>query len=69
MEYSKYPLCQRLLFLITGFCSPLVGLSLYFIFKDDKSKKWQAEFLQRGSVFGLVFCALAIIIAVVKQFV
>ena len=36
-----------------------MGFAIYYTFKDDKSKEWQLEFIQRGSMFG--FCAFIIV--------
>ena len=58
-EYSKSPLYQRLILLIAGFTNFIMGFALYYTFKDDKSKEWQLEFIQRGSMFG--FCAFIIV--------
>ena len=63
-EYSNKPLLLRLLLFITGFCNFLVGFTLYYLFKDEKSKEWQLEFIQRGASFGLIFTILGVIVAI-----
>lgn len=68
-KYSDKPLSQRLVLFIAGFTNFIMGYAIYFILKDDKSKEWQLEFLQRGSVFGFVFFVISLIgLAINKLF-
>ena len=64
--YSNKPLVQRLLFLLLGFSNFILGFGLYYLFKDDKSKEWQIEFIQRGSMFGLIFFLIGVIYAIIS---
>ena len=64
--YSNKPLVQRLFFLLLGFSNFILGFGLYYLFKDDKSKEWQIEFIQRGSMFGLIFFLIGIIYAIIS---
>lgn len=64
--YSNKPLAQRLLFLLLGFSNFILGFGLYYLFKDDKSKEWQIEFIQRGSMFGLIFFLIGVIYAIIS---
>lgn len=64
--YSNKPLVQRLLFLLLGFSNFIIGFGLYYLFKDDKSKEWQIEFIQRGSMFGLIFFLIGVIYAIIS---
>lgn len=64
--YSDKSLGQRLLFFFAGFCNFLMGYALYYLFKDDKSKEWQIEFIQRGAAFGFAFTIIVVIIAIVE---
>ena len=59
--YSDKPLLQRLILFIAGFTNFIIGYALYYIFKDDKSKKWQIEFVQRGACFGFIFSIIGIL--------
>lgn len=66
--YSDKPLGQRLLFFFAGFFDFLIGFALYYLFKDDKSKEWQVEFIQRGAVFGLCFTIIGAICGFISGF-
>lgn len=66
--YSDKPLGQRLLFFFVGFFNFLLGFALYYLYKDDKSKEWQAEFFQRGAVFGLCFTIIGAICGFISGF-
>lgn len=68
-SYSDKPLGQRLLFFFAGFCNFLMGYALYYIFKDDKTKEWQINFIQRGAAFGLAFIIIGGIIAIIESIV
>ena len=48
-SYSDKPLLQRVVLFLAGFSNILIGYALYFMFKDDKAKDWQIEFVQRGA--------------------
>jgi hypothetical protein len=60
--YSDKPLLQRIVLFLAGFCNILMGYALYYTFKNDKSKDWQIEFIQRGAAFGLAFTIIEIIL-------
>ena len=66
--YSDKPLGQRLLFLLAGFSNFLIGYALYFLFKDDKSKEWQLEFIGRGAALSLGCIIIGLIIYVFSLF-
>ena len=66
-SYSNKPLIQRILFLLTGIFNFLIGFTLYYLLKDDKSKEWQVEFLQRGSMLGLAFTIIGICAYIVSK--
>ena len=59
--YSNKPLLQRIILFIAGFTNFIMGYAIYLIFKDDKSKKWQVEFIQRGAVFGFIFMIIGLL--------
>ena len=59
--YSNKPLSQRIVLFIAGFSNFLIGYALYYTFKDDKSKEWQIEFIQRGAAFGLAFTIIGLL--------
>ncbi|MDD4624262.1 MAG: hypothetical protein GX032_04270 [Tenericutes bacterium] len=58
--YDNKPLIQKIIFILVGVINFVVGFALYFLIKDDKNKKWQANYLSKGSAIGL---ALWIVIA------
>lgn len=64
-KYSDYPLLQRIIFFLAGFSNPLIGYSIYYMFKDDKNKAMQVEFIQRGSAFCLAFLLIGLIISII----
>ena len=66
--YSDKPLYQRLLFFTAGLTNFIIGYTLYYLFKDDKTKKWQIEFIQRGAAFGLIITILGIAFQLVDIF-
>lgn len=66
-KYSDYSLLQRIVFFLAGFTNPLIGYSIYYMFKEDKTKDWQVEFIQRGSAFGLAFLLIGAIIAIISS--
>ena len=35
------------------------------MFKDDKAKDWQIEFVQRGATFGLAFIIIGLIVVLI----
>lgn len=43
--YIDKPLLQRIVLFLTGFSNFLISYDSYFIFKDDKSKDYQIEFV------------------------
>ena len=63
--YSDKSLDQRILFFIAGFSNFLIGFALYYLFKDDKSKEWQIEFIHRGASFNLALTIIGIVICMV----
>ncbi len=64
-KYSDYPLLQKIVFFLAGFSNPLIGYAIYYMFKDDKTKDWQVEFIQRGSAFSLAFLLIGLIISII----
>ena len=60
-SYSDKPLLQRIVLFLAGFCNFIIGYALYFMLKDDKSKAWQVEFIQRGAAFGFVFTIIGLL--------
>ena len=56
------PLIQKIVFLLVGIVFFPVGYALYFLTKDNKRQKWQANYLVKGATVGLV---LSLIVAVV----
>ena len=66
VNYNNKPLLQRIVLFLAGFCNFLIGYALYFMFKDDKSKSWQTEFIQRGATFGLSFTIIGLLVAIVS---
>ena len=64
-SYSDKPLLQRVVLFLAGFSNILIGYALYFMFKDDKTKDWQIEFVQRGAAFGLAFIIIGLIAALI----
>ncbi|MBQ9072500.1 MAG: hypothetical protein IJY25_05030 [Bacilli bacterium] len=64
--YSDKPLLQRIVLFLAGFCNFLIGYALYFTFKDDKSKDWQIEFIQRGAAFGLAFTIIGLFLSLIS---
>ena len=66
--YSDKPFLQRTVLFLAGFCNFLMGYALYFTFKDDKSKDWQIEFIQRGATFGLSFTIIGLLLGLISTF-
>ena len=64
-SYSDKPLLQRVVLFLAGFSNILIGYALYFMFKDDKAKDWQIEFVQRGATFGLAFIIIGLIVVLI----
>ena len=64
--YSDKPLWHRIIFFITGFTNFIIGYALYYLFKDDKSKDWQIEFIQRGAAFGFAFTIIGLVIEIIN---
>lgn len=64
-SYSDKPLLQRVVLFLAGFSNILIEYALYFMFKDDKAKDWQIEFVQRGATFGLAFIIIGLIIVLI----
>ncbi len=62
---SEYPLIQRIVFFLAGFSNPLIGYAIYYMFKEDKTKDWQVELIQRGSIFCLAFLLIGLIISII----
>lgn len=65
--YSDKPLLQRIVLFLAGFSNFLIGYALYFMFKDDKSKDWQIEFVQRGAAFGLAFTIIGLLLGLISS--
>ena len=65
--YSDKPLLQRIVLFLAGFSNFLIGYALYFMFKDDKSKDWQIEFVQRGAAFGLAFAIIGLLLGLISS--
>lgn len=64
-SYSDKPLLQRVVLFLADFSNILIGYALYFMFKDDKAKDWQIEFVQRGATFGLAFIIIGLIVVLI----
>lgn len=62
---NEYPLIQRIVFFLAGFSNPLIGYAIYYMFKEDKTKDWQVELIQRGSIFCLAFLLIGLIISII----
>lgn len=67
--YDDKPFIQKLVFYLVGISNFLVGYSLYFLFKDDKKKKWQASCLSKGATIGLVLTIIAIVFEIIATFI
>ena len=63
------PTLERFVLLIAGFTNFIMGFAIYFILRNDKGKQEYAEFIQRGSVFGLCFTIIGLIFALVKYLI
>lgn len=48
------PFIFKIFFLLGAFSSCLIGLSLYFLFKDDEKYKWTTSYFLIGSVLGAI---------------
>lgn len=59
--YDDKPFIQKLVFVVLGISNFIVGYALYFLIKDDKSKKWQSSYLVKGSTIGLIISILGFI--------
>lgn len=66
-SYSDKLLLQRVVLFLAGFSNILIGYALYFMFKDDKAKDWQIEFVQRGATFGLAIIIIELIVALIGK--
>lgn len=64
--YSDKPLLKRVVLFLAGLSNFLVGYAIYYIIKDDKSKEFEAEFIQRGAAFGFALFILELILALLK---
>ncbi len=62
MENTENSIVQKLVLFYAGLFNPLLGFAIYFIIKDDEKKKHMAEFIQRGSIFGVAFIIIGLII-------
>lgn len=65
--YIDKPLLQRIVLFLTGFSNFLISYAPYFIFKDDKSKDWQIELVQRGVTFGLAFTIIGLLLGLISS--
>ena len=61
--YGDKPLLQRIVLFLAGFSNFIMGYALYFTFKDDKSKEWQIEFIQRGATFSFAFFIIGLVLS------
>ena len=49
------PFIFKIFFLLGAFCNCFMGISLYFIFKDDEKHNWTTTYFLIGSVIGAVY--------------
>ena len=49
------PFIFKVFFLLGAFCNCFMGISLYFIFKDDEKHKWTTSYFLIGSVLGAIY--------------
>lgn len=69
LSYSDKPLIQRIVFFLVGFTDFILGYGLYYLFKNDKDKEWQIEFIHRGAQFGLILCGFAFVVGFITGFI
>lgn len=53
--FDNKPFVPKLLFLVASFFSFLMGISLYFLFKDDDKFKWSCPYFLFGSIAGAIY--------------
>lgn len=66
--YDEKPFIQKIVFLLVGILSFPVGYALYFLIKDNKTKKWQANYLVKGATAGLFFATMAVVLKIIYEF-
>lgn len=49
------PFIFKIFFLLGAFGNCFMGLSLYFIFKDDEKYKWTTTYFLIGSIIGAIY--------------
>ena len=49
------PFIFKIFFLLGAFGNCFMGLSLYFIFKDDEKYKWTTNYFLIGSIIGAIY--------------
>lgn len=57
---------QKIIYFLAGLSDFLMGYALYFMFKDDKTKKYQVELIQKGASVGLAVTVVYIIFAIIQ---
>ena len=60
--YDDKPIIQKIVFILVGLTNFIIGFALYFLIKDDKKKKWQADYLLKSSVVGAIIVVIALIL-------
>jgi len=63
------PLIQKIVFLLVGIVFFPVGYALYFLTKDNKRQKWQANYLVKGATVGLVLSLIVAVLDIVTTIV
>lgn len=63
------PLIQKIVFLLVGIVFFPVGYALYFLTKDNKRQKWQANYLVKGATVGLVLSLIVAVLDIVTAIV
>ena len=63
------PQIQKLVFLLVGILFFPVGYALYFLVKDNKRYKWQANYLVKGATFGMAVTFIVAILDIVTTIV
>lgn len=53
--FDDKPFIFKIIFLLGAFGNCFMGLSLYFIFKDDEKYKWTTTYFLIGSVVGAIY--------------
>ena len=63
--YDDKPVIQKIVFILVGLTNFIIGFALYFLIKDDKKKKWQADYLLKSSVVGAIIVTIALILRII----